>query len=1632
MKAGRTSFALALTLMLVSISVPAQVAIGTPPFGSFSTGGPDVINLGNLNAHWEFPIVSKAGRGLPFTYSIPYDSSIWAPTPVNGALSWLPSTSSFGWPTLAANSAGLPGNIGYSVSTAFYSNVPCNGGPYTTYGSYTVTTYTNWTYTDGSNTVYSFGGPNGPPTSSVSPNDGCPIPQGQWNHPSFGWATFSNGFSISVTNYTNAMIKNKSGVEVTPGYGSTCGSGVATTVDLNGNTISEVCGVYTDTLGQTALAITGGTSAPPVVFSQSNATGTSTYTLKYSTQTVRTSFGCSNIGEYGPTSQQLPSELDYPDGSKYTFVYEPTPGYSGDVTGRIQSVGLPYGGTITYLYSGGANGINCADGSASTISYYGPDGQTTYSRSNVTATTAITTITYPSYQGVQNQTKLTFNSTTYGQNYYEVARQVYSGSVGGTPLETVLTCYDSSFSSCATTASNAAASNGSFGWGNIFRTMQRPDQTGISSGTMDSYNYGIDVSHVEYDYGSAGSGVPSTTPLKTVNTNIAGYGSPSVYVPSEVKVLDSTSNVISDTKYNHNETSPIATSGTPQFSPTGNQINLTSVQQLVSGSTWLTSNISYYDTGNRYIVTDVNGGQTTYTYGSGSSCGNSLPTSVTSQTGGSVVTSLTASSTWNCVGGVKLTDVDANGNTTTYGYGSDPYWRPVSVTNNVSGQVTNYGYPGSGTNSTSVSMTFNGGSSISNNITFLDALNRPNLRQTRQGPSSSTYDTVAIAYDSLGRVASKTLPYSGTLGNRVTTNPGTATTYDALNRPTQVTDSFTPAGYTAYTYAKNDVLVKVGPAPGTENLKQRNLEYNGAGWLTSVCEVVASTLPAGGACGQTSSYTGYLTKYSYDGGRLTQVQQNAQSGSSGVQTRTVVFDDLGRKTSESIPEWSAGNGVRGTTTYAYDTDSTCGVTSKGDLIKTVDNVGNVICSSYDSLHRLTSSSVLSGPYASVTPPATYVYDAATCAGFSVRNAAGNLAEAYTGTSGSKTTDLCFTLSFLTSGAYAGGVVRGVLQATIPSGSFWGTSDLFYPNGALGERELAAGTNIPFTRFLPNITYGVDGEGRPNTATDTTNSLNLVTAASYNPASMATSVTFGNGDSDSFGYDPSTNRPTSLLYTVTGGSPFTFTTNLTWNANWSLGQMQIADTNNSGNNQTCTYSADDLKRVASVNCGSSTWAQNFTYDAFGNINKAGVGGATSYIAAYSAVTNQVSGGPGYDKNGNQLNSTGLQSISWNAAGNPISVTPLSGGAIAGTYDAFGRLLATTSGSTTRQFVYAPSGAKFAVIQNGALSKETVSLPGGETAIYSTTAGPPYIRHTDWLGSSRLATTWAHGVYSKESYAPFGEVYNEAGTPDRSFTGQDQDTVTGAPATGIYDFLFRKYDPSAGRWLSPDPSGWGATNGAYPQSLNRYAYVQNQPLYSFDPDGLSCISGSVGNVTVMSDDGDGLGCAAAGIPPSDPSQIPTNDGTPGVIVNGNGTDITPPAPLLGCDFCLFQYQQATQILVPAGGITNPNGTISTTGPSDPPKKLTPGQIQDFCKLAAMFSAGGTVAGNSNQDPMVDTEATTMNLPSKQTWAPMGGEYRGSQDVFREVAPGSGNISPWGAAAAGGATYANCVYYATQLNN
>jgi RHS repeat-associated protein len=75
----------------------------------------------------------------------------------------------------------------------------------------------------------------------------------------------------------------------------------------------------------------------------------------------------------------------------------------------------------------------------------------------------------------------------------------------------------------------------------------------------------------------------------------------------------------------------------------------------------------------------------------------------------------------------------------------------------------------------------------------------------------------------------------------------------------------------------------------------------------------------------------------------------------------------------------------------------------------------------------------------------------------------------------------------------------------------------------------------------------------------------------------------------------------------------------------------------------------------------------------------------------------------------------------------------------------------------------------------------------------------------------------------------------------FTGKERDTESGNDY-----FMARYYSSSMGRFMSPD---WSAQEEPVPyakmdnpQTLNLYAYVMNNPMTRFDPDGHACDNGS----------------------------------------------------------------------------------------------------------------------------------------------------------------------------------------------
>ena len=326
------------------------------------------------------------------------------------------------------------------------------------------------------------------------------------------------------------------------------------------------------------------------------------------------------------------------------------------------------------------------------------------------------------------------------------------------------------------------------------------------------------------------------------------------------------------------------------------------------------------------------------------------------------------------------------------------------------------------------------------------------------------------------------------------------------------------------------------------------------------------------------------------------------------------------------------------------------------------------------------------------------------------------------------------------------------------------------------------------------------------------------------------VTLGSGDSDTFTFDTNTGRMSQFKAAIGAGGS-SLTGNLTWNGNGSLAQLGIVDQFYPVNSQTCTYTHDDLARINKVDCGSTQWGQTFSFDAFGNITKSVISGhqGTNFWPGYTASTNHFScSGCTYDNNGN-LTYDGYNTYAWDAEG---QFSQFQGGT-ASVYDALGRRAEQTNTSGTSEILYGTDGSKLALMNGTAVQKAFIPLPGGATAVYSST-NLAFYRHPDWLGTSRIASTpVTRAVYFDGFSSPFGEGGWETGTSDHNFTGQNQDLVPNL----FYDFPAREYHPGEGRWMSPDPAGVAAVDPANPQSWNRYGYVNNSPLNSVDPLGLT---------------------------------------------------------------------------------------------------------------------------------------------------------------------------------------------------
>jgi RHS repeat-associated protein len=1362
-----------------------QVAPGFPSFAPQDCHGVDCVDLLNNNVSLNIPVMSKAGAinfnlSLNGSYYISLNSATttWQPSqllaiqfaPLTQASSYLGLDTS-GW---TSGTFGLCPD-GVTQTTEYFGLYIIVGGTY----HYL-------------------------PAADFTDTTGC------YHRSITDTVNDNSGYTATFYLHSASAVYDRAGDSI----------GVGSITDSNSNSITFVSPTYTDSLGLTALT-TGSGNFPNYTWTDVNGGSPHVSFTTSSTVHLKSAFGCSGVNDFDVTNQTLPSAVNFPDGTSLGITYEGTPGHTGDYTGRLNQITLREGGTVAYTYGGSNNGLNCSYQTVPSLTRKLGNGDTTtytlsYSLISGSNYKATNTVVDPGgNRTIYTLTGLTStgNSSSYAQMVTEVQR--YQGT--STLLTTDTYCYNTAFASCSTSSAPTAQVTPP-----IFKLIVFHQINGMSNWSAQETHfdhYGNVTYSAAYDFGG-------TSPVRATTIT---YGSCSASCNTSSPTISSIGSNI------NNKAGEVVTT---QNGSTVAQTNYTydTHGKLLSTSLWNGSAFIGQTTANTYnsngtIATsyDLANNETTYAYSSSgyTGCGSCtqypFPTSIKN-----IGTGLTVSATYNGVGGVKLTDVDANGNTVaTYCYNTgtscsggtaDPYWRALQVTDPYGATVVRTYPTGSSPDTSSSSFEFNSSNSINATTVTTDGWGRPVNSQTKQSPSGSNYDTVSTAYgwsSNYGQVVTSQ-PCSTTSGSSCT---GVHTfDYDPLGR--LHTETTTSNETVTNTYSENDLLSVLTPSPSPENSKQTQTEYDGLGRVSKVCHIgsTAST-GSGAACNQnTGSANGATDAYTYTQG-TGYTETAVVRGGSGGQQRTTYFDALGRVYETITPEG-------GTWRYYFDTYSSCPTNYKGavgQLSAIADPDGNLICYAYDSLNRI------SGVNANGTTCRHFFYDTTygtLPSGVSTpTNTLGRIAEASTDNcSGSLITDEWFSYD-------KDGRELNQWQSTPHSTQYYQSTATFYANGAVNTVQLASPS-------FYTMTWGLDGEGRWNTLANTTASQNIVTGATfypaYNPATI--SLTGATPDTDAYTFDPNTGKVTQVVFTV-GATPVTETLALSWNANRTLGQVQITDNFNTGGSMTCYsnssgslgYGYDDWARLNEFDCGSGNWGQQYAYDIYDNLTKTVLSGrtGTTWNPGYPSL-NQCSG-CSFDANGNTTSDgSGSNHWTWNefskmkswaSSGTPTCGT--SGKCI--TYDAFGRMVEYSSGTTWKEVFYTQAGT---VNMSGTtINYAQWAAPEGGTGLVVGTNGEYYL-HKDWLGNARLVTTVpGRSVYADRAFTPYGEIFNSYGTSNARhdiFAG-----MTDVFNQGVQWDTPNRELSVVGRWLSPDPAGAG---------WNRYAYVTN-PNSETDPLGLA---------------------------------------------------------------------------------------------------------------------------------------------------------------------------------------------------
>lgn len=555
--------------------------------------------------------------------------------------------------------------------------------------------------------------------------------------------------------------------------------------------------------------------------------------------------------------------------------------------------------------------------------------------------------------------------------------------------------------------------------------------------------------------------------------------------------------------------------------------------------------------------------------------------------------------------------------------------------------------------------------------------------------------------------------------------------------------------------------------------------------------------------------------YIYDDlDRLIEIQHTAHPASpTPMQNRYFTYDGYGRMVSETTPEG-------GTVTYTY---------TANDQVWQVSNQRSItVANTY-----ITRGLVTNVSYSDSTPAVTYSYDA-----YGARSAMtdGQGSTSYTYNSYRQLQSESRTFTGLNSKTYK-------LNYTYNQGdqvtrvNYYGESVEKDENEEL-QTTVLINKNI---NYAYNAVGALGGIGTNLIGTDANNTTNVLNTVTFRASGALKQLNYGNGRRLTMGYDDNRNQPTSMVVDRTNNSSDKVVDYAYqyYDANGKNNNRIRQITDNIDTAYTTGYLYDDYNRLTSAT--ASAFSRSYGYDPFGNITN--FNGVTLNYATNSSgapatnrlSTDSASNSYTYDAAGNMTAGAG-QSYSYDGANRLKEVG--SGGANVYGYDGDGKRVKKTEGGATVFYVYSSKlGQSVMEVTASSIQRAYVYSKNKMVAMQGTD-GQFYWLHTDHLNNSRAMTDANGNLAYKGHFDPYGQALTEWSSSgntnlnSKKFTGYERDSATGLDYADK-----RMYNSGQGRLTTPDPFGLKASNSKRPESLNRYAYVENDPVNFLDSTGTN---------------------------------------------------------------------------------------------------------------------------------------------------------------------------------------------------